>query len=321
MCENFDFDSKLIRLYSITAALFVFQWMFDEAQMKVDSVGAPVTPQQWDYIHQMGAALRSSLENVTAVFAPPCIGHSVLTKRDWMNIKIDDISLVDALRCWERSTRKHKRKNNGRRHVDDELNRMEFVEMDNGRNVTAVPHRRRHHLTPEERLRRRQQMTPEERERRRLERRRRKMQRKNRQNEVMQPNNGRRKKNEQNNDRNERIRPRNENRAQPNNRRSNKRKRNRVDAEQKSVSRRRKYAEPQRCSSRLLERCSWPQCNRSCPALTNPLTGEEVSFIDLLKSFGLNIEAVAAALGMSMQALYQMDHSELVMLLTQQVSK
>lgn len=73
--------------------------------MRADNVGAPVTPQQWNYIHEMGGALRASLDNVTAVFAPSCIGHSVLTKRDWLDIKIDDISLAEALRCWEKPRR------------------------------------------------------------------------------------------------------------------------------------------------------------------------------------------------------------------------
>lgn len=73
--------------------------------MRADNVGAPVTPQQWNYIHDMGGALRESLDNVTAVFAPSCISHSVLTKRDWLNIKIDDISLAEALRCWEKAGR------------------------------------------------------------------------------------------------------------------------------------------------------------------------------------------------------------------------
>lgn len=98
------------RLYpTLKSPLFVFQWLFDEAQMRADSVGAPVTPQQWNYIHEMGGALRTSLDNVTAVFAPSCIGHSVLTKRDWLDIKIDDISLPDALRCWERKRNNNKK--------------------------------------------------------------------------------------------------------------------------------------------------------------------------------------------------------------------
>lgn len=69
--------------------------------MDADNVGAPVTKQQWDYIHKMGDALRQSFENVSAVFAPSCISHSVLTKRDWMNVKIDDISIAQAIHCWE----------------------------------------------------------------------------------------------------------------------------------------------------------------------------------------------------------------------------
>lgn len=36
-----------------------------------------------------------------AVFAPSCISHSVLTKKDWENIKIDEVSLPMAIRCWE----------------------------------------------------------------------------------------------------------------------------------------------------------------------------------------------------------------------------
>lgn len=93
--------------------MFIFQWLFDEAQMDADNVGAPVTQQQWDYIHNMGDALRQSFENVTAVFAPSCISHSVLTKRDWLSVKIDDISVAQALHCWEEhplKLRKHRRK-------------------------------------------------------------------------------------------------------------------------------------------------------------------------------------------------------------------
>lgn len=76
--------------------------------MDVDNVGAPVTKQQWDYIHKMGDALRQSFENVSAVFAPSCISHCVLTKRDWQSVKIDDISIADALHCWERKIARRK---------------------------------------------------------------------------------------------------------------------------------------------------------------------------------------------------------------------
>lgn len=78
--------------------------------MKADGVWAPKSPQQWDYIHGMGNALRDSLENVTSVFAPSCIGHSVLNNRDWLHIRVNNISLSDALRCWEQSTERVRRK-------------------------------------------------------------------------------------------------------------------------------------------------------------------------------------------------------------------
>ncbi|GFX63494.1 palmitoleoyl-protein carboxylesterase NOTUM [Trichonephila clavipes] len=54
------------RIYStLQSPVFVFQWLFDEAQMTADNVGAPVSKPQWDYIHKMGNDLRTSLENVT----------------------------------------------------------------------------------------------------------------------------------------------------------------------------------------------------------------------------------------------------------------
>lgn len=50
---------------SVAAPLFVFQWLFDEAQMAADKVGAPVTKHQWDYIHKMGDTLRHTFQNVS----------------------------------------------------------------------------------------------------------------------------------------------------------------------------------------------------------------------------------------------------------------
>lgn len=310
--------------------------------MSADSVGAPVTPQQWDYIHEMGGALRSSLDNVTAVFAPSCIGHAVLTKSDWLNIKIDDISLVDALRCWERSTRKHKGKGKGlaRRNSDGiQKNRREriqltnsdgLVEKENGTSVTDM-HRQRHRLTKEERLRRRQNMTEEERERRRLNRIR-KNQQQNGRNQSQNDGGGSRRNMQHKNMNRMREKPKGNNARQtggdkapmngkPTQNNNRKRRRNHNNENGgRNATHRKKSTEPKRCSLRLLERCSWPQCNHSCPALTNPLTGEEMRFLELLSSFGLDIEAVATALGIDMQTLNNMDHAELVNLLTQQVS-
>lgn len=51
--------------FYVTVPLFVFQWLYDEVQMKAENVGTPVTKQQWEYIHTMGEILRNSFQNVT----------------------------------------------------------------------------------------------------------------------------------------------------------------------------------------------------------------------------------------------------------------
>lgn len=341
--------------------------MFDEAQMRADSIEAPVTKEQWNHIHEMGGALRTSLDNVTAVFAPSCIGHAVLTKRDWMDIKIDDISLAEALRCWERATSK-KQKNKSRRAFDSNQNRPKNrrkhaeiafgdfqsdkipARMDYGNFSTVILRHGRHRLSKEERLRRRQNMTKEEREQRRqnrirgkqnalLEKLKKQVDRPNRKKNLnanqnasdmlripssavrgtainMNKNN-----NKNNNNNNDNNSPQNNERRRNKENKRKKRRNNHKNHDNRRMSHhRKKFTEPERCSLRLLERCSWPQCNHSCPALTNPLTGEEVRFLELLSSFGLDIEAVATALGIDMQTLNNMDQAELVNLLTQQVS-
>ncbi|EEZ98657.1 palmitoleoyl-protein carboxylesterase NOTUM isoform X1 [Tribolium castaneum] len=250
------------RLYpTLKTELFVFQWLFDEAQMDADNVGAPVTKQQWDYIHKMGDALRQSFENVSAVFAPSCISHSVLTKRDWQNVKIDDISIPEALHCWEQKLH--------RRRIKKSRNTKMFADQ-------PKPLRRQtlnSTLTDE---------VGQKKKRRRKNRKSRK---------------GKKKKDA----------------VQASGNRTSEL--NLMGRPQRSVlhTQRRKH-----CTHRRLERCSWPQCNHSCPRLHNPFTGEEMDFIELLKSFGLDMESVAKALGIDMQTLNNMDHSELLNLLTQQ---
>lgn len=46
----------------------------------------------------------------------------------------------------------------------------------------------------------------------------------------------------------------------------------------------------ERCSLRLMDECTLPQCNVQCPKLKNILTGKEINFFDLLKAFGLKVK-------------------------------
>lgn len=70
------------RIYqTLRSPLFVVQWMFDEAQMTVNYVNNPVTKAQMNYLHRLGMDMRRSLSNVTALFAPSCVSHTLITKR------------------------------------------------------------------------------------------------------------------------------------------------------------------------------------------------------------------------------------------------
>lgn len=355
--------------------------------MRADNVGAPVTPQQWDYIHEMGGALRTSLENVTAVFAPSCIGHSVLTKRDWQNIKIDDVSFTDSLRCWENTLLKDRKalKKNNKNNKNNDENKLKNGDGNKRARHNKNKKKKNHQsdqpqnhkrLSPEERERRRQQqrenrrkMSPEEREQRRLERQERKRRREQRLQQKMENKNQTPRsqrsplENEMNSGKNslpkiienepaakqqqkkrrqqanqkrrmEAAAARNSTRLPKHHRRNNNNNQQSEQQQQRPNKRRHdrdrmlkaqndflnEISEPKKCELRLIERCSWPQCNHSCPSLTNPLTGEEMKFLELLTSFGLDMDAVAQALGVDMQTLNNMDHKELIKLFTESTS-
>ncbi|KAH8342952.1 hypothetical protein KR059_002165 [Drosophila kikkawai] len=366
------------RLYpTLKTPLFVFQWLFDEAQMRADNVGAPVTPQQWNYIHEMGGALRSSLDNVTAVFAPSCIGHAVLSKRDWVNIKIDDISLPSALRCWEHSTRRKRHDKlkrsteastvvsqpsqhpNNQRHQRHRQRQQQQRQKQNNVAQAGTP-RKHNHLTKEEREERKR-LRQEQRQRRKQRR----QQERHRNANAAQKNRNRKNNNPKSSNGGDSRKQRRRQPLTPEQRQEQRRRRrkqqqqeqqqllrrdqhshsqmqqeqpspsvvmvaeepaqklrssNNASAGTKSKKRQRVPRVPEKCGLRLLERCSWPQCNHSCPTLTNPMTGEEMRFLELLTAFGLDIEAVAAALGVDMHTLNNMERTELVNLLTQQAS-
>lgn len=323
----------------------MFQWLFDEAQMRADNVASPVTPHQWNYIHAMGGALRSSLDNVSAVFAPSCIGHAVLSKREWLTIKIDEISLPTALRCWEHATRPRRKSygklkrsteattyGNHKRHdkqksrkQNGEKRRLDKSELENNNHLRHKQQKRH-----EERKRRKNNMafihennltsgisssdnnSTNAQNRKNKNRRRNDFEKQRGERHIQQKKRRRRRKEQQKQQRLSSLRTD-------------------FSADSIHLEKRRNLLSkinkrtgvprvPEKCSLRLMERCSWPQCNHSCPSLTNPATGEEMRFLELLSSFGLDIEAVATALGVDMQTLNNMDRTELVNLLTQQVS-
>ncbi|XP_041959781.1 carboxylesterase notum2 isoform X1 [Alosa sapidissima] len=91
---------------SLTPPLFVVQWLFDEEQLRVENIyigGQTLSDQQWTYMQNLGRELKNSLKDVTAVFAPSCLSHTLITKSNWMDFQVKGTSLSRALQCWDKS--------------------------------------------------------------------------------------------------------------------------------------------------------------------------------------------------------------------------
>lgn len=289
----------------------------------------------------MGGALRSSLDNVTAVFAPACIGHSVLTKKDWLSIKIDDISLTDALRCWEKSLNRE-RKLSTKNFEGNHLKQKKKTHVKTNNNLTAEEKESRR---KERRRLRKLNMTEEELKKYKQERREKRLNenRKIKSHEHYKNQTARSQRSPQEIELSSKsLMPKIiENEPAVKQRRKNRHQRTNMQRgldgqsfknEEKSKTEKIRHKdhrkgkqfkqkelsvkEPKKCAARLLERCTWPQCNHSCPTLTNPLTGEEIKFLELLTSFGLDMDTVAQALGMPLHTLSLMDNRELFKLFT-----
>lgn len=99
---------------TIRTPVFVFQWIYDSAQILADNKALEMNPglffknqRNHKYMMNLGKRLRSSLINskVHGVFAPSCIGHSALGitnlgTKALSKITIHGKSLNEALRCW-----------------------------------------------------------------------------------------------------------------------------------------------------------------------------------------------------------------------------
>ncbi|MGH0148784.1 UNVERIFIED_CONTAM: hypothetical protein FKN15_020869 [Acipenser sinensis] len=99
---------------ALRSPVFVFQWLFDEAQLTLDNIhltGQPVQEGQWLYIQNLGRELRNTLKDVPAMFAPACLSHEAITRSYWMDIQVKGTSLPRALHCWDRSLHDNNKNN------------------------------------------------------------------------------------------------------------------------------------------------------------------------------------------------------------------
>lgn len=97
--------------------LFVFQWLYDQAQIAWVVSGTfrmPDDAHKQRQIHnialQLGFELRKSLNRTKdiacSVFVPSCIAHTILTRDDWLKVMVGGKNLNDAIDEWYQSSGK-----------------------------------------------------------------------------------------------------------------------------------------------------------------------------------------------------------------------
>lgn len=100
------------RIYpTLKSPVFVVQWLFDEEQLKMENIqlgSHSLTESQWNYIQNLGRDLRNSLRDVSAVFAPACLSHTLISKSNWLDFQVRGTSLNRALQCWDRSLQENR---------------------------------------------------------------------------------------------------------------------------------------------------------------------------------------------------------------------
>lgn len=91
------------------APLFVFQWLYDKAQLAWVLSGIfNVTREKVTakIAIKLGKKMNESLSNTDglacAVFAPSCVSHTILTRNDWLKVRVSGRNLDDALNAWYR---------------------------------------------------------------------------------------------------------------------------------------------------------------------------------------------------------------------------
>lgn len=82
---------------------------------------------------------------------------------------------------------------------------------------------------------------------------------------------------------------------------------NHVNGSHWSHAPKRSRAPPTRgCPFHLMDGCSWPQCNPTCPAIYDEATGQEVSAAQVLRYLGLDVQRTARQQGMDARTLLEM---------------
>ena len=60
-----DLTISFLLLIFVTAPVFIFQWLYDEAQITVGMASPPINLEHWNYMQKTGRDMRASLRNAS----------------------------------------------------------------------------------------------------------------------------------------------------------------------------------------------------------------------------------------------------------------
>ncbi|KAG1682519.1 Palmitoleoyl-protein carboxylesterase notum1 [Nymphon striatum] len=261
----------------IKAPIFIIQYNFDTAQITIDKAWPAVTIDHWRYIQKLGKEVMKTFENVSALFAPSCLNHEILIKPNWKLTKIRGISLPQALRCWEEQKHEHNHHHHHPSHHHHKLKSkwsikkskykmllrkmINFQRNDNARNLlSSKPLIDKTDFTSSDSLITNNPSSRSQSHMRHFNRRRKIRRRKNR---------NRRKKN----------------------RRGRKNKQMKSLFKSNDHNKHRLAHHKNGCHHRLIDICSWPHCNPTCPNM--PFHLEPMSFKRIFTNFHIDLHELA----------------------------
>ena len=84
----------------ISTPLFVQISQADKFQLGMLGISVPLDDAEKEYMNRFAAAVRASLEPVTAAFSPSTLTHGLLASSEYTSVRVGNISIQDVLGSW-----------------------------------------------------------------------------------------------------------------------------------------------------------------------------------------------------------------------------
>ncbi|KAK3089800.1 hypothetical protein FSP39_006629 [Pinctada imbricata] len=268
------------RMYpTLKTPVFIVQYLFDEAQIMVNNLidqsylmtyngnDALFSKEQWEYLYRLGEQVKNTLENVSAVFAPACLSHELIVRKDWHSVSVDGVTVAQSIYCWENSFGREKCLSSTTRSSNSVQLVRPYRDAPVQGNTVRKPKSKRKNKKKKKKRRKKGK------KRKKNKRRRRRKNKKNRKRKGK----GRKKKKK----------------------RRRQRKKTRAQRSARNISNCSHHL------IELCPLPQW--CNNFCPAFRNVFTGKEIDFFKLFAVSGIDAESIAQLLDVDKSIVHRMN--------------